>query len=161
MVFVRKAAMAVFALVIVAQFADAGPFRNRRGGGYSNVHTQPASTVSVAADAKPGDACDDALDLVNKDRVAWGLRPFIRDDALTRAAAACVKWRAQRFVSGHTGDDFMFVPEGESATAAGANIDSRPGGGWATCCTDEGWTYAGAAWAVDSYGRLYMHLFVR
>jgi hypothetical protein len=179
MVFVRKAAMAVFVLVLVAQFADAGPFRNRRGGGQASAvpfrslaarviasdgHEQPASTVVI--EGEPGDSCDDALDLVNKDRLAWGMKPFVRDGLLVKAAAACVKFRAKHGIWSHS-NDFYFFPEGVEPTAKATGAEGmdphwRSGAGWGTCCTDDpNFTHAGAAWAIGADGHLYMSLFVR
>ena len=47
------------------------------------------------------------------------LRPFVRDEGLTRAAQACAAFRARAGLFGHTADDFTFVPAGSSASTAG------------------------------------------
>lgn len=105
-------------------------------------------------------AAVDALDEVNAVRAARGLRPFTRDDNLTRAAAGCADYRAVRFMTGHTGNDFTAVPSGAYASASGCAAWT-PEWGWGSCCTYENWTYAGAAYTVGRDGRRYMHLFVR
>ena len=102
----------------------------------------------------------DALDEVNATRAARGLRPFIPDANLTSAATACAEFRAARLMAGHTGNDFAALPPGTSATASGCAAWA-PGLGWGSCCTYEGYTYAGAAYATGRDGRRYMHLFVR
>ena len=103
---------------------------------------------------------DDALDEVNAARVARGLRPFVRDESLSQAAAACAEFRASYLMFGHTSNDFAFLPAGASASSAGcAAYDASLG--WLACCTYEDYTYAGAAYAVGRDGKRYMHLFVR
>jgi hypothetical protein len=102
----------------------------------------------------------DALDEVNAARAARGLRPFIRDPYLTAAAVSCAEFRAARLIEGHTGNDFAAVPPGGMATSAGCAA-WEPGMGWGSCCTYEGYTYGGAAYAMGRDGRRYMHLFVR
>jgi hypothetical protein len=102
----------------------------------------------------------EALDEVNAARAARGLRPFIHDANLTAAAAACAEFRAARLIAGHTSNDFAALPAGASASASGCAAWS-PGDGWGACCTYEGYTYGGAAYATGRDGRRYMHLFVR
>src|SRR5207253_11322790 len=104
-------------------------------------------------------ASPDALDEVNAARAARGLRPFARDDNLTRAAAGCAEFRALRLIAGHTANDFAAVPAGGYATSAGCAA-WEPGMGWGACCTYDNYTYAGAAYAIGRAGQRYMHLFV-
>jgi hypothetical protein len=106
------------------------------------------------------DPSADALGEVNATRAARGLRPFAHDPSLTVAAKACADFRAERFMAGHTSNDFAFVPAGGYATSAGCAAWD-PGMGWGACCTYDNYTYAGAAYAVGRDGRRYMHLFVR
>lgn len=105
-------------------------------------------------------AADDALGEVNAARAARGLRPFVRDAGLSQAAAGAADYRAARRITGHTSNDFSFVPAGSTARAAGCAA-WQPGWGWGACCTYEPWTFAGAAVAIGPDGRRYMHLFVR
>jgi hypothetical protein len=105
-------------------------------------------------------ASTDGLDEVNAVRAARGLRPFVRDNELTRAAAGCADFRAERLIPGHTSNDFTALPSGAYATATGCAAWT-PDWGWGACCTYENWTYAGAAWTFGRDGRRYMHLFVR
>jgi hypothetical protein len=105
-------------------------------------------------------ASTDGLDEVNAVRAARGLRPFVRDNELTRAAAGCADFRAARLIAGHTSNDFTALPSGAYAAATGCAAWT-PDWGWGSCCTYENWTYAGAAWTTGRDGRRYMHLFVR
>jgi hypothetical protein len=102
----------------------------------------------------------EALDEVNAVRAARGLRPLVKDDGLTEAALGAAKYRADRLMAGHTSNDFAFLPAGASAPSAGCAA-WEPSLGWGSCCTYDSYTYAGAAWALGSDGRRYMHLFVR
>jgi hypothetical protein len=111
----------------------------------------------VAAQAR---AAEDALDEVNAVRARRGLPKFVRDEKLSEAAAKCADYRATKLISGHTSNDFSFVPAGASATAAGCAAWS-PEMGWGSCCTYESYKIAGAAWSKGRDGRRYMHLFVR
>lgn len=103
---------------------------------------------------------DDALDEVNTARAARGLKLYLRDEGLTVAARGAAKFRAANLISGHTDNDFKFLPSGTSSPTAGCAMWA-PGDGWGSCATYENWTYAGAAWAIGSNGQRFMHLFVR
>ena len=102
---------------------------------------------------------NDALDEVNATRAKRGLKPFIRDDGLSRAAAGSADFRAARLMEGHTSNDFAAVPPGSHASSAGCA--AWFGNEWGACCTYENYTYAGAAYTLGRDGRRYMHLFVR
>jgi hypothetical protein len=102
----------------------------------------------------------DALHEVNAVRQQRGLRPFLRDDGLVAAAHSAAAFRAARLIAGHTSNDFAHVPPGSSASSAGCAA-WEPSWGWGACCTYENYTYAGAAYAIGSDGRRYMHLYVR
>lgn len=101
-----------------------------------------------------------ALAEVNAARTARGLRPFVYDEGLARAAAGCAEYRAARLIEGHTSNDFAAVPPGHRARAAGCAA-WHPSMGWGSCCYLENWSYAGAAWSMGRDGRRYMHIFVR
>jgi hypothetical protein len=101
----------------------------------------------------------DALDEVNRARAAKGLRPYIRDAALTQGASACADFRAARRIEGHTASDFAFLPAGAHAKVGGCGA-LELSWGWGTCATFENWTYAGAAYAWGSDNQRYMQLFV-
>jgi hypothetical protein len=104
-------------------------------------------------------AAEDALDELNAARAARGLSPYKRDDSLTEAAKAAAEFRASGLIAGHTSNDFAFLPAGSSASAAGCAAWD-PSMGWGACCSYDGWSHAGAAWATGRDGRRYMHLFV-
>jgi hypothetical protein len=105
-------------------------------------------------------AAENALEEVNATRAARGLRPYTEDANLTVAAMAAADYRASYRIAGHTSNDFAFLPAGCFCPAAGCAA-WEPSWGWGSCCTYESWTYAGAAYAVGSDGRRYMHLYVR
>jgi hypothetical protein len=116
--------------------------------------------VLLALSPIPAFAGTAALEEVNAARAARGLRPFVEDPSLTEAADAAAAYRADRFIAGHTGNDFAFLPNGAQATASGCAAWPDHFG-WGSCCTYENWTYAGAGWVRGRDGRRYMHLFVR
>lgn len=109
------------------------------------------------------DGSPNALDEVNAKRARMGLRPFLEDPSLTQGAFAVASYRAQYRIKGHVTrgrTDFSFLPAGASARAAGCGA-MEDSWGWNTCCMEENWTYAGAAWVRGADGQRYMHLFVR
>lgn len=114
-----------------------------------------ALAVESASCAEP----HDALAQVNALRKARGLRPFVRDDGLTRGAKHVAKFRADRLIEGHSANDFGGLPRGVKADAAGCA--AWHGNDWGACCTYENWTYAGAGWCYGRDKRRYMQLFVR
>ena len=98
--------------------------------------------------------------MVNAQRAARGLRPFVHDPLLTQAAEACASHRAGRFLFGHTANDFQFLPAGAVAHAAGCA--AYPASyGFMACCTYEDYHYAGASSVMGADGKMYHHLFVR
>jgi hypothetical protein len=140
--------------VVVGVVRDGEMFRKDLG----TTPTAPEIQAAVASLSNPGSA--EALDEVNATRTARGLRPYIRDANLTSAATACAEFRAARLIAGHTSNDFAALPPGTSATSAGCAA-WEPSFGWGSCCTYDGYTYGGAAYATGRDGRRYMHLFVR
>jgi hypothetical protein len=126
------------------------------------VASESASPVSLPsannASAETGDR--DALVEVNLVRARRGLPPLLRDEGLTVAAERAAAFRAAHLITGHTANDFAYLPPGAVARAAGCAAWT-PDWGWGSCCTYEDWTYAGAAWCMGEDGRRFMHLFVR
>lgn len=118
--------------------------------------SQTSGTVAAASSS----GCAEALDEVNATRAQRGLKPFIHDPELSKAAYAAAQVRAASRNAGHTSNDFSYVPSGSSATSAGCAA-WEPSWGWGSCCTYDNYTYAGAAWVMGSDGRRYMHLYVR
>jgi hypothetical protein len=140
--------------VVVGVVREGEMVRKDLGGSPTPTDIQAA----IASLAVPGTA--EALDEVNATRAARGLRPYIRDASLTSAATVCAEFRAARLIEGHTANDFAALPPGSTATSSGCA--AWPAGlGWGSCCTYDGYTYAGAAYVVGRDGRRYMHLFVR
>jgi hypothetical protein len=74
----------------------------------------------------------DAIDEVNARRASKGLRPFISDPTLAKAALACARHRAANLIRGHC-NDFSFVPAGYPHGPAGCAC-WEPGTGWGSCC---------------------------
>lgn len=106
----------------------------------------------------------DALEWVNRTRAQKGLPPFKRDEKLSQAAKAAAKFRAERGIEGHTSNDFSFVPQGGHAASAGCAawpLNGPFGKMWGSCCSEDNYRYAGAAWAKGHRNKRYMHLFVR
>lgn len=107
-----------------------------------------------------------AFECVNNQRIRKGLRPFVWDDGLTRAAEKCVHIKAQQCHSGHLGgpmSDFACLDPGVHCDATGADgskIAANDPNFW-TCCMDEPYTYAGAGMEVGPDGCKYYSLFVR
>lgn len=160
----------ICALLVVAApaTADAAWFRRyqRSSNGYTAPQTstvqyqQYSPTSQTQAYAVPGTGSQDALAEVNAERARRGLRPFQPDPLLNQAAQTCAQIRASRRIAGHLPNDFSYLPAGATATSAGCGA-MEPSWGWGTCCAYENYTYAGAAWAMGSDGKRYMHLFVR
>lgn len=124
---------------------------------------EPADEPAVSRETPKVNAngSEDALEEVNEYRAKRGLAPFKHDAQLTQAALKAARQRASRGIHGHLPEsDFTCLPPGATADAAGCGAldDSW---GWATCCMDENYAYAGAAWVRGTDGRRYMHLFVR
>lgn len=122
--------------------------------------TVEESRASVAA-TQSLQGVDDALTEVNEYRARRGLPAFLPDPLLNQAAKACAKQRAARGIHGHLPEsDFSYLPSGGNASSAGCGA-LEDSWGWGTCCMNDNYTYAGAAWYRGADGRRYMHLFVR
>jgi hypothetical protein len=127
------------------------------------VHGQYRTTTVTQSTTTVVPVVVDALDEVNAYRRARGLRPFVRDPLLTAGAMRLAATRAAVRRRGHFmdgGGDFAYLPWGARAAATGCGAHP-PRYGWMTCATYENFTYAGAAWAMGTDGRRYMHLVVR
>jgi len=124
-----------------------------------NSSTAAAPTVKQSLTVASAGS-DDALDEVNAYRAKRGLPPFKHDPQLTIAAKRAAETRAKALWDGHLSNDFACLPTGATADAAGCGAleDSF---GWGTCCMDDNYSHAGAAWVRGSDGRRFMHLFVR
>jgi hypothetical protein len=119
--------------------------------------------LGIVLHSRPGVAAVDALDEVNRYRASRGLPVFARDEQLSRAADAVADYRAARLIEGHVFEgsttDYSFLPSGARAEATGCAA-CTPSWGWQSCCAEERWRYAGAAWAMGRDGQRYMHLYV-
>lgn len=143
-------------LICLLFVGEASAQRRYRVKNYNSQAVQVQSTPQQITET-----CEDALKEVNQHRAKLGLKPFVHDELLTKAAYACAKERCKRGIHGHLPEsDFSYLPSGGNATAAGCGA-LEPSWGWGTCCAEDNYTYAGAAWVKGSDGRRYMHLFVR
>jgi hypothetical protein len=122
--------------------------------------TLPATTPVQTGIVPAAASLTSALAECNARRASHGLTPFVEDPALTAAAQAAADFRAANLITGHTGNDFQFLPPGVHAEAAGCAA-WEPGWGWGSCCSDDNYRFAGAGMAVGRDGKRYMHLFVR
>ena len=172
--------LTLVAMVIFGSSAFAGPIRDniqaRRDARHGvsryehNASTTTKSvvtptgtttkTTSVESTKASGVYAASAMAEVNAARAARGLPPYVEDPALAAGAQACAAFRAANRIKGHTANDFAFLPPGTLASAGGSGA-LAPSWGWASCCTYESWTYAGAAVVMGRDGKRYMQLFVR
>lgn len=143
---------------VVGYLYPSGKFVRRDVHDGYTTWTPAKPPIEPPAKAASVEGATDALDEVNAARARLGLRPFKRDDGLTLAALRCSRHRADRLVEGHV-NDFAFLPAGCSAGAAGCAAWPQ-GAGWGSCCWQENWEYAGAAYAIGANGLRYMHIFV-
>jgi|SRR5262245_9424405 len=116
--------------------------------------------LATAEEVRGVATAQQVLDEVNTARAARGLRPYLLDENLARAASDCAVYRAKYRMEGHTSNDFGFLPTGTQARAAGCAA-WPVGMGWGSCCTYDNYQYAGAAYCVGPDGKRYMQLFVR
>lgn len=162
-----KSFLIVLVSLVMLVDVQAGPPRRYRNRTQPQVvqYQQPTTIVSATpapvASTKSLTGSDDALDEVNAERAKRGLRPFINDPLLNKAAQAAARQRAARHIHGHLPEsDFSYLPDGGRASSAGCGA-LEPSWGWGTCCTYDSYTYCGAAWVMGDDGRRYMHVFVR
>ncbi len=163
-----KLIVALCAILDCTMIAEAGERRSKRKAEaavtVAKVSMEQANTSelpkSSAVKQSLTTGSDDALAEVNEYRAKRGLTPFKPDPLLTQAAASAAKQRATRSITGHLPEsDFSYLPAGAHADSAGCGAldDSW---GWGTCCMNDNYAYAGAAWVRGSDGKRYMHLFV-
>ncbi len=106
----------------------------------------------------------DALAELNADRAKHGLYPYVRDEALTQAAATLATYRAEHRMSGHVRD--REHPMGDFSFLVGLKVDATGCAAWADgfgACEMRGSTYktAGAAKVRGADGLFYCHLVLR
>lgn len=114
-------------------------------------------------------SANDGLDELNAYRAQRGLKPFARDANLSAAAGAAADYRATHLIKGHVNvnvggrqySDYDFLPAGTPRAHATGCAAAGDEWGWLSCCAEENWTFAGAAWTRGRDGKRYMHLFVR
>lgn len=157
-------ALIALTVALSTSAAFAGPLRDRISARRSPTPTTAyAPPTSVQAGPQAVGEAVDALDQVNAQRAARGLRPFLRDDNLLVGAMGAAAQRAKLRVAGHLRGgmgDFAYLPPGTWAHAGGAGA-WLPGEGFGACCVYENWNYAGAATVKGSDGLLYHQIFVR
>lgn len=154
----KKFLVSLVALFAIASFSEAaGPFRNLRIRGNSAQSQLPAS--DPAPSSVDSSQAVDALDEVNAHRARLGLPAFIRDEGLSMGARVMAAARAYRLLQGHNRNDFQYLPQGTRAAATGCGASA--GGNWLTCCAEDSYKYAGAAYVMGRDGKRYMHVAVR
>lgn len=125
----------------------------------------PSTAPSVPPVPDSASKCDDALAEVNAARAQRGLRPYLPDPVLNRAARKCAEWRAARLCEGHCNlpqGDFTFLePVYPVGSCAGGCAAWQPSWGFGACAMYDNYTYCGAAWVMGRDGLKYCHLFVR
>lgn len=122
------------------------------------------SIPAVATNATTATAIE-ALDEVNSQRAARGLKPYVRDDNLTAGAMAAAKARADRLLFGHTASDHAYLPAKTFERFRLTNIAAGcaaypPSYGFLACAVYDDYTYGGAAYVIGRDGRKFCHLFV-
>lgn len=149
-----KRVIALCALIVCAGIAHADTWKithqSKQNVWVIDTKPAPEAATEVA----------DALAEVNAARQARGLRPYQNDPQLAQAALACARERARAGIHGHLASDFVHLPAGARADAAGCGA-LEDNWGWGSCCTYDDYSHAGAAWVRGVDGRRYMHLFVR
>lgn len=123
------------------------------------VAAQPIQPIRNVARAVAG-RINDALDELNAQRAARGLRAYVRDPSLTVAAQRCADARAAVLRFEHTDNDFAYLDPGVQAAASGCAAYPKEDG-FLACAMYDNYTYAGAAYAMGRDGKRYCHLFVR
>lgn len=107
--------------------------------------------------------CADALAEVNEARAKRGLKPYINDPVLNKAALACARYRAERLMDGHCNTprgDFSFLPQDyDTNGVVGGCAAWRDGFG--ACALYDNYTFCGAAWVRGKDGLKYCHIFCR
>lgn len=107
----------------------------------------------------------DALSEVNAARAKRGLRPYINDPVLNKAALACARYRAERLMAGHCDTprgDFSFLPEGyDTNGVVGGCAGLTPDWGFQACAMYDNYKYCGAASVMGRDGKRYCHLFCK
>lgn len=135
-------------------------------GGQCSVVASPLPqplTPTASPSKVTGQSCDDALAEVNAARAQRGLKPYINDPVLNKAARKCAERRAAIHCEGHCPEsDFAYLdPVYPVGTCVGGCAAWEPSWGWGACATYDNYTYCGAAWVMGSDGKRYMHLFCR
>ena len=125
----------------------------------SPLNSNPTSAAAQTHTLVSHEATD-ALDELNAQRAARGLRPYLRDPNLTLGAINVAKFRAERLIAGHSVNDFLGLPVGTTAVAAGCA--AWPVGlGFGACGVYDRYTFCGAASVMGRDGKLYHHAFYR
>lgn len=159
----RNLAILALGLLATLLFADAAEARGRRHRARQSCN---AGCATLAVGAAPTTAAStvaagaDALGQVNALRSARGLPPYVACPGLQEAALACATYRARLGIRGHCSNDFLFLPAGYSAEAAGCAAWPA-GSGWGACCTFDSYRFAGAAQVIGPDGLSYNHIYVR
>lgn len=136
----------IFSLIVLLAFAVPGFSQIQRGVAYAGIEE------------------------VNRQRAARGLYPYIEDQALTQAAAGCAMTRATYRISGHTRNDFAYLPlvvdangRQHRARASCSGCAAWPMNmGFGACeLYSRTLRYAGCAWVLGADNKRYCHCLYR
>ncbi len=146
--------------VAVAQTPRKPPQRDISGDGVK-PDSRSDSLGTPDKPVKPSTA-NAALDEVNALRRARGIPELVFDATLAEAAQKCAEWRAARGVSGHTPNDFDFLPDRNYRLAVATGCAAWDVGDRFAACGlfDPKYKVAGAA-VVEKNGKRYTHVFYR
>lgn len=170
-----KSFLIVLASLVVLSSVQAGPPRRYRNSYQPQQFSQPTGSYVVSGSSAPGNMVPpappitvtgdgaDALAEVNAARAQRGLKPYINDPVLNKAAQKCAARRASILCAGHCPEsDFTYLdPVYPVSSVVGGCAAWEPSWGWGACATYDNYTYCGAAWVMGRDGKRYMHLFVR
>jgi hypothetical protein len=123
------------------------------------TYVQPPAWVTPSTNvSKVGEVCEDALAEVNAERAKRGLKPYIHDPLLAKAALECAKQRASRLIHGHLPEsDFTYLPKEVSVNGVVGGCAAWADG-FGACAMYDNYTYCGASWVRGSDGLKYCQI---
>lgn len=108
---------------------------------------QKENSGPISTNFKADAIIENALAEVNEARAKRGLKPYIYDATLAKAALECAKYRAARHMAGHCDGqrgDFGFLPSGyDTNGVVGGCAGLEPSWGFQACAMFDNYTYCG------------------